>query len=228
MGLYEGHTITAVIPARNEKPNLTEVIEGVRPFVDEVLLVDGHSTDGSRELAQTLGVRVVLDNGKGKGEAVRVGVAAAKGDVIVLIDADCSHDPKDIPALLAPILAGQADMVIGSRMTGGSHELHGDINRFVRLTGSLVILLAINYRWNVRLTDVQNGFRAIRKDVAGTIGLTENIHTIEEEMVMKALKKGFRVAETPSREYERKHGDSTLSHWKDGHRFVWCVVKNIF
>jgi len=171
---------------------------------------------------------VVLDNGKGKGDAVRIGFAEAAGDVIVMIDADCSHDPNDIPAMIAPILAGEADLVIGSRMTGGSHELHGDINRFIRLTGSLVILLAINYRWNVRLTDVQNGFRAIRAETARSLGLKENIHTIEEEMVMKALRKGCRVTEVPSREYERKHGDSTLSHWKDGHRFVWCVIKNIF
>ena len=227
MSIYEGHTVTAVIPARNEVRNLPEVIQGVAPFVDDMLLVDGHSTDGSREVAQSLGVRVVLDNGKGKGEAVRVGFAEAKGDIVVLIDADCSHDPKDIPALVAPIIAGQADLVVGSRMTGGSHELHGDINRFIRVTGSHVILLAINYRWNVRLTDVQNGFRAIRTDVARAIGLTENIHTIEEEMVMKALKKGYRVMDVPSREYERKHGDSSLSHWKDGHRFVWCVLKNI-
>lgn len=227
MGRYEGHTITAVIPARNEAKNLSEVIQGVAPFVDETILLDGHSTDGSRELAESLGVRVVLDNRKGKGEAVRLGIAEAKGDIIVLIDADCSHDPKDIPAFLEPIIAGKADMVIGSRMTGGSHELHGDINRFIRLTGSLIILLAINYRWNVRLTDVQNGFRAIRTDVARALGLKEDIHTIEEEMVMKALKKGFRVLDVPSREYERKHGESTLSHWKDGHRFVWCVLKNI-
>jgi dolichol-phosphate mannosyltransferase len=228
MALYPGHKVTAIIPARNEARNLTEVIEGVKPFVDEVLMVDGNSTDGSRELATSLGARVVLDRGKGKGDAVRVGIDTVDGDIIVLIDADCSHDPKDIPALLEPIIAGRADMVIGSRMTGGSHELHGDINRFIRVTGSHIILLAINYRWNVRLTDVQNGFRAIRTDAARAIGLRENIHTIEEEMVMKALKKGYRVTDVPSREYERKHGHSTLSHWKDGHRFVWCVLKNIF
>lgn len=227
MGKYAGHVVTAIIPARNEALNLPEVIAGVAPFVDEILLVDGHSSDGSREVAQSLGARVVLDNGKGKGEAVRVGFAEAKGDIIVLIDADCSHDPKDIPALVGPLIAGQADLVVGSRMTGGSHELHGDINRFIRVTGSHIILLAINYRWDVRLTDVQNGFRAIRADVARAIDLTENIHTIEEEMVMKALKKGFRVMDVPSREYERKHGNSSLSHWKDGHRFVWCVLKNI-
>ena len=90
---------------------------------------------------------------------------AATTGIVVFIDADGSHDPKDIPALVAPIKAGQADMVIGSRGKGGSDELHGTLEQFIRYVGSQLIMLAINYRWNVRLTDSQNGFRAIRRDV---------------------------------------------------------------
>ena len=113
----------------------------------------------------------------------------------MFIDADGSHDPHDIPAMVAPIQAGDADMVIGSRGKGGSDELHGTLEQFIRYVGSQLIMLAINYRWNVRLTDSQNGFRAIRRDVGRRLGLTSNLTTIEQEMLMKALKQGFRVSE---------------------------------
>ncbi len=224
----ENPKISAVIPAKNESATIVEVIEQLKPFVDEILVVDGHSTDNTVELAEKAGARVVRDHGKGKGDGVRVGIEEAKGDIIVFIDADGSHEPRDIPEMVKPIIEGKYDMVIGSRMTGGSHELHGDIGRFIRMTGSHVLLLVVNYRWGVRLTDIQNGFRAIRRDVARQLGLKENSHTIEEEMVVKCLKKGYRIGEIPSREYERKHGSSTLNLWKDWYKFVWCILKNFF
>src|SRR5207249_10892863 len=128
----------------------------------------------------------------------------AAGDVIVFIDADGSHEPKDIPAMIAPIMIGQADMVVGSRGKGGSDELHGTVEQFIRYFGSQLIMLAINYRWDVRLNDSQNGFRAIRRDVARRLGMTSNLTTIEQEMLMKALKRRYRVAEIASHEYERR------------------------
>ena len=96
-------TITVVICARNEAANIRHVLTHAIPYADEVLVVDGHSSDGTQEIAQEMGCRVVLDNKKGKGDAIRVGIAKAEGDVIVFCDADCSHNPHDIPALVAPI-----------------------------------------------------------------------------------------------------------------------------
>lgn len=226
--MWEDAKITAVIPAKNESVTIPDVITGTKPLVDEVVVVDGHSTDTTREVSEQLGARVVLDNRKGKGDGIRVGIHEAKGDILVFMDADGSHDPNDIPRLVKPILEGEADMVIGSRMTGGSDELHGDIARFIRMTGSHILLLMINYRWNVRLTDCQNGFRAIRTDVARAIKLTEDVHTIEEEMVMKCLKNTYRVTEVPSHEYERKYGSSTLDLLGTWHKFGWCILKNYF
>jgi dolichol-phosphate mannosyltransferase len=202
-------------------------VDAVRPYADEVLVVDGHSRDRTREIAATHGARVVLDHGKGKGEALRLSIAEATHEVLVFIDADGSHDPKDIPALVAPILAGQADMVIGSRGRGGSDELHGTIEQVIRYSGSQLIMLAINYRWNVRLTDSQNGFRAVRRDVAGKLGLSSNLTTIEQEMLMKALKRGFRVSEIPSHEYERRWGTSKVVVWKLWFAYGWSFVRNI-
>ena len=228
VAMMEDVKISLIIPARNESATIKDIITDAKPFIDEILVIDGHSTDTTREDAESAGARVMLDNRKGKGDGIRVGIRKATGDILVFMDADGSHDPEDIPRLVQPILDGKADMIIGSRMTGGSDELHGDISRFIRLTGSHVLLLLINYRWNVRLTDCQNGFRAIKTDVARRIGLTENVHTIEEEMVMKCLKHGYTVSEVPSHEYERKYGSSTLNLIGTWYKFVWCILKNYF
>ena len=220
--------VTVVIPTRDEEGLIAEIIDGVRPHCDEVLVVDGHSRDKTRDIAEARGCRVVLDGGKGKGEALRMSFTEATGDIVVFIDADGSHDPGDIPAMVAPIKSGAFDMVIGSRGRGGSDELHGTIEQFIRYVGSQLITLAINYRWDVRLTDSQNGFRAIRRDVGAKLGLTSNLTTIEQEMLMKALKQGYRVSEVPSHEYERKWGTSKVVVWKLWFAYVSNFLRNIF
>jgi len=169
----------------------------------------------------------VLDAGKGKGEALRRSFDEARHEILVFIDADGSHDPKDIPHLIEPIRAGEAELVIASRTRGGSDELHGTAEQLLRYIGSQLIMLAINYRWQVRLTDSQNGFRAIRRDVARQLGVTSNLTTIEQEMLMKALKKGYRVSEIASHEYERRWGTSKVVVWKLWFAYVWSFLRNL-
>ena len=220
-------TITVVVPTRDEEGLVGEIVDSARPYADEVLVVDGHSRDRTREIAAEHNARVILDRGKGKGDALRLAFDEAKGDIVVFIDADGSHDPKDIPALVAPIIAGKADMVVGSRGKGGSDELHGTFEQLIRYVGSQLIMLAINYRWNVRLTDSQNGFRAIRRDVALRLGLTSNLTTVEQEMLMKALKQGYRVSEIASHEYERRWGTSKVVVWKLWFAYIWSFLRNL-
>ena len=222
--------ITVCVPARNEEVNLPRVLEAVRTFADELLVVDGHSTDGTVQIARELGARVVRDNGRGKGDGIRTGIREASGEIIVFIDADGSHDPRDIPAMVNLIAAGEADLVIGSRGKGGSDELHGDVEKLVRMIGSDIILICINLRFQAQLTDSQNGFRAIRTSVARALGLDEEITTIEQEMTIKTLKGGYQVAEIPSHEYARKYGESAISLRKPHvwFRYVWSVVKNLY
>ena len=219
--------VTICIPTHNEAENITSIIEGSRPYADELLVIDGHSTDQTREIAQAMGIRVVLDRGKGKGDGVRIGIQEAAGDVIVFIDADGSHNPEDIPRLLEPIRNDVADLVIGSRMYGGSDELHGDINKFIRVTGSHIITLGINYRFNVRLTDSQNGFRAIRTELARKLELKEDITTIEQEMIIKVLHHKGRIAEVPAHEYRRRFGNSSIIVRKVWLRYVYCWLKGL-
>jgi len=202
--------VTVIVPTRNEGENLRPVLEMAAPFADELLVVDGHSGDDTRQIAEEMGATVVLDNARGKGDAIRVGIEQARGDALVFIDADGSHDPRDIPALVQPIIDGHADHVSGSRMLGGSDELHATIQQFVRLFGSQIITLSVNYTQNVRLTDCQNGFRAIRRDVALALDLQEDITTIEQEMVIKSVRLGYRLAEVATHEYVRANGESNF------------------
>ncbi|HAA74490.1 TPA: glycosyl transferase [Candidatus Latescibacteria bacterium] len=223
-----GNRVTVVIPARNEAPSIGKIIKGCALYADEILVVDGHSTDGTVEIAQELGARIVTDNGVGKGDAIRVGIEHATGDVTVFIDADGSHSPDDIPGMVQPIHDDVADLVVGSRMRGGSDELHGDFMKFLRLVGSDIITLGINYRFGVGLTDTQNGFRAIRTTTARHLNLVEDITTIEQEMGIKTLHAGYRVSEIPSHEYERSHGDSCIKLRKVWFRYVYTWLKYLF
>lgn len=219
--------VSVVICAKNEEENIGPVLSKLSKY-GEVLVIDGHSSDRTQEIALAHGATVYQDNGKGKGDAIRIGIAKATKEILVFIDADGSHDPDDIPQLIAPILEGKYDHVTGSRMLGGSDELHGDLPKFVRMVGSDIITLGINYRFNSRLTDSQNGFRAIRSDVAKSLPLKENITTIEQEMIIKTLKAGHTVGEVPAHEYARKHGESKITVSRVWWRYVYSWLKYLF
>lgn len=210
------NSISIIVPARNEAEGIGNIIRELQQFSNDIIVVDGHSQDGTREIARNRGAKVILDNRRGKGDALRVGIRQAQGDILVFIDADGSHELKDIPRLVEPIIQERADLVVASRHLGGSDELHGDLNNFLRSLGGGIITLSINYRWNVRLTDSLNGFRAIRKSVALSLNLTANDFDIEQQMVCKCLKKGYRVIEIASHEYARKWGKSKLPTHRKG------------
>ena len=216
-----------IVPVRNEAGNLRELLPAVRPFADELIVVDGQSTDGSAELAAGLCDRVVTDNGLGKGDALRCGVAAASHDIVVFIDADWSHDPKDIPKLVEPIRAGRAEHVQGSRMLGGSDELFGDLPNYVRLFGSVTITLGINLRFGVRITDSQNGFRALRKSLFLALGSREHSTTIEQELIIRTLALGKVLLEVPTHEYARRAGSSKIQVRRVWPRYVYSWLRGL-
>lgn len=220
--------LSIIIPTKNEEKNIRDIIAKCKRYSDDIIVIDAHSQDKTRHLAESLNAEVYLDNRKGKGEAMRIGISKAKKDIIVFIDADGSHDPDDIPKIVNPILEGKADHVSTSRMKGGSDELHGDMGKFIRMIGSDIITMGINYRFGKDLTDSQNGFRAIKRDVASALGLKEDITTIEQEMIIKTLKKGYRITEVPSHEYARKYGSSRITISKVWPRYVYSWIKYLF
>ena len=220
--------VSVVIAAKQEAPSIAGVIERASPYASDVVVVAGHSTDGTPEIAAQRGARVIADGGLGKGEAIRRAIPTIHRPVTVFLDADGSHDPEDIPLLVEPILADRADHVSASRLRGGSSELHGGFDEFFRLTGSSFITACINWRFSCQLSESQNGFRAIRTSVLRQLDLRENTTTIEQEMIIKTLRRGFRMAEVPSHEHPRAHGSSHIRVWRSAPRYGYSLVRYLF
>jgi glycosyltransferase involved in cell wall biosynthesis len=220
--------VSVVIAAKQEAPSIGGVIERTRRYASAIVVVVGRSTDGTAAVAERCGARVLSDGGRGKGEAIRRAIPHIRTPVTVFLDADGSHDPEDIPLLVEPILAGEADHVAASRLRGGSSELHGGFDEFLRLAGSSFITACINWRFKCQLSDSQNGFRAVRTSVLQGLDLREDRTTIEQEMTIKTLRQGWRMAEVPSHEHRRAHGTSHIRVWRDAPRYGYSLVKNLF
>lgn len=218
---------TIVVPALDEAATIGGVVERCLPWAAEVIVVDGHSRDGTAVIARQAGARVIVDHRRGKGDAIRTAIPAVGTAITVFLDADGSHDPADVPRLVAPIRAGIADHVGASRLIGGSSELHGGFDEFLRLAGSAFITACVNRRFAVRLSDTQNGFRAIRTDALRALDLRENSTTIEQEMVIRSLAAGFRMAEVGSHERARTHGRSHIHVWRVMPRYAYCLARNL-
>jgi glycosyltransferase involved in cell wall biosynthesis len=221
--------VTAVIPARNEAATIAAVVRECLNYAGHVIVVEGGSSDATAAIAQAAGARVVRDPGLGKGAALRLAIAHVETPLCVFVDADGSHDPIDIPLLIAPIHADLADHVTGSRLLGGSDELHGGGDEFLRLAGSAFITYLINRRYGTRLSDSQNGFRAMRTADFRHLDLTARHTTIEMEMIMAALAAGLRIAEVPTHERPRAAGFSKISLARPGTWFSygWCLIRGL-
>ena len=216
-----------MILARNEERSIAKVIREVDEFAGEVLVMDGHSSDRTAAEAKAAGASVHADPGLGKGSAVRACFPLARGEIVVLMDADGSHDPADIPRLARPIESGQADLVVGSRFAGGSDELALTVAQLVRTIGNISMNIAINKRFGVGLTDTLNGFKAVRRSMALRLPLKEDRHTIEQELVIQALRHGYRVVNVATHEFAREFGKSTINIWREWPVFVWCLFRNL-
>jgi len=211
--------ISIIIPTKNEAGTIGEVLDETLTIAEDILVVDGHSTDGTPDIVRLRGVRLIFDEGRGKGSALKRGVAQTRGDIIVFADADGSHLISDIPRLVQPIRDGTADLVVASRMLGGSDELHGTFNKFIRNTGNNFLAVLVNMKWKTELSDIENGFRAIRREAFERIDLSSDGFTVEQEMVIRCLKHRLRVVEVASHEYARKSGYSKLKTIQ-GFRFL--------
>lgn len=204
-------TTAILIIAKNEAGGIQRVIRSAKRYADEVVVVDGHSTDGTLRLAKKEHVRVISDHGKGRGDGVKTGIAATKGDVIIFLDADGSHNVRDIPRLIRPITQGRADLVIASRRTGGTLDTNRGIDGLIRSFGADLITYLVNLRFTTQLTDILYSFRALRRSHIPVLNLSSDTFAIEQEMVISALRHRLRVLEIPSREFKRAWGTSKLS-----------------
>jgi len=218
----QNHTVSLVIPVRNEARNIAWVLEQIADDVDEIVLVDGHSTDATLITARRYrpDVKVVAQEGAGKGSALRTGFLAATGDIIVMMDADGSMAPQEIRHYLHFLHNGY-DFVKGSRFTGGGGSL--DITRFRRL-GNRFLLTVFNTLYDADLTDLCYGFCAFHRRYLDALALTATGFEIEAEMTVRAMQAGLRIAEVPSLEMPRRSGKSNLRAIRDGFRVLRTVL----
>lgn len=219
--------VSIIILTKNEGEGIGTIIKSVKKYGDEIVVIDGHSNDGTEEIAEGLGARFFLDNKEGRGAALRIGMKKARYGILIFFDADGSHEEKDIPNLVKPIRTGKADLVTASRRTGGSFDQEINFGGIVRSAGSDILVALVNRRYGVNLTDILYSFRAIKKDVGLKLGLTFNDFRSEQEMVVKALQKGFTVLEIPSREKARAWGTSKL-HTMQGVKFLFSLIKELY
>lgn len=215
-------TITAVIPTKNEAKNLPHVIPFIPAWVTEILVVDAHSTDGTVEVAYSLSdkVRVIQQVGKGKGAALRTGFAHARGEIIVMLDADGSTDPREIPLFIAALLAG-ADFVKGSRFMQGGRTADMELHRKL---GNAALLLVAKVLFGGGFTDLCYGYAAFWSSIIHQLDLDGDGFEIETMMNVRALRNGYRVAEVPSFERRRIHGTSNLRAIPDGIRVLRTIL----
>lgn len=224
--------VEVIIPAKNEEQTIGSVLDKLLlDFkADNITVIDDSSSDRTSEISGCRGVKVMRGEGRGKGRAVRMAIDKVESDILVFMDADGSHRPEDIPGLIQPIIDGNADMVVASRIKGGSEEFSGSISNLMHFLGNLISAFAINLIWGrgkKAVTDAQNGFRAIRGSLARQLGLKEDSFAIEQEMVIKCLKRGYRISEIPSYELRRQCGRSHINSVAMLPVYIRCFAKNI-
>ncbi len=226
-------TLSIVMPVYNEKETLLEILSAVEGapaagLRKEIVLVDDFSADGTRTLLEKSvegreGVRVLYhDRNRGKGAALRTGIARTTGDVVLIQDADLEYDPQEYPKLLAPILAGKADVVYGSRFAGGGAKR---VLFFWHYVGNRFLTLFSNMFTNLNLSDMETCYKVFRGEVIRAIRIEEDRFGFEPEVTSKVARLRCRVYEVGIGYHGRTYEEGKKITWKDGLRAVWCILK---
>jgi glycosyltransferase involved in cell wall biosynthesis len=227
-----GPRITAVIPALDEALSIARVVEGLRAQAllasGGIIVVDNGSTDGTGEIARRAGARVVREERRGYGYACLAGVLAAdEAEVIVLLDGDAADDPNDLPRVLDPLLAGEADLVVGSRVAEPGSRARGSMT-WQQVFGNHLAAFLMRSLYGVRVSDV-GPFRTIRRDHLLALEMREMTYGWPSEMIVKSARAGYRYREVPVSYHRRlgvsKVGDTLVGSLKVGWRIISTVLR---
>jgi len=229
----EGHDnmkLSIIMPCYDEINTIETIVESVKgiPYQSkEIIIVDDCSTDGTREKLkdkiESLVEKVIYhDLNQGKGAALRSGIKAATGDIIIVQDTDLEYDPNEIPMVIQPILDGKADVVFGSRFMGGRPHR---VVYFWHMVGNKILTTISNMFTNINLTDMEACYKAFKRDILQSIEIEENRFGFEPEIIVKVAKKKVRIYEVGISYYGRTYEEGKKINWKDCFRAIYCILK---
>lgn len=223
--------LSVIIPVYNEVESIHEIVNRVKntKLASEIILVDDGSIDGTRELLKEMdgkdNVRVILhEKNQGKGAAVRTGFDAAKGDVLLIQDADLEYDPRDYPALLKPLEESIADVVYGSRFLGGPRR----VVMFWHMVANQLLTFMTNILYNTILSDMETGYKVFRRKVIEDMPLHAKRFDFEPEFTAKVLKRKYRIFEIPITFNPRDYSQGKKIKLRDAFEAVWTLFKYRF
>ena len=225
--------LTVVMPVYNEVDSIDEIVGAVlrESTSKELIIVDDGSEDGTRDklvaLEDNPSIRVILHRqNQGKSAALRTGIAKAKGDIVIIQDADLEYDPEDYTRLIRPIVEEKANVVFGTRFAGGqSHR----VLYFWHSLGNRGLTLLSNMLTDLNLTDMETCYKVFRREIIQAIPIEEDRFGFEPEITAKVAKKGCRIYEVGISYHGRTYNEGKKTTWRDGLSAVWCILKyNLF
>lgn len=234
INIYKMKKLSIVIPAFNEEKTISEIIKRIksvdlRDIEKEIIVVDNNSKDRTKAIANnTSGVKVYTETIKGKGACVKKGFKEATGDIFIIQDADLEYDPKDYPVVLYPILNKQCSITNGVRIEGRFHSKDILSAGFLGYVGNTLITITTNLLYKNNAKEYEGCYKAITKELARSIDCRANDFDFENELICKAMKKGYKIIDVPIHYYPRSYSDGKKIKWKHGIKILYTIIKTRF
>jgi glycosyltransferase involved in cell wall biosynthesis len=221
--------VSFLIPVFNEARTIAELIERVSALQldKELIVIDDGSDDGTSAILDQLAsgrddIRLIRQNNRGKGAALRAGIPYVTGEITVIQDADLEYDPAEVPTLIKPIVHGHADVVYGSRLSGGRPQR---AYLYWHMIGNKLLSHITGLLYNTTLTDMETGYKAFRSEVLKSLDLHEDGFAIEPEITAKICKQRLRIYELPISYYGRSYDEGKKITWRDGFKALWVLIR---